>query len=206
MKNRLSGILLGILLIITGIIFYFKDMLSINAGTLLLFIIGVMFLILYFAQNKKWSLIFGVYLIYFSLIGIINSHELFLFNGIKGFFYISGGFICCPGVIFDVIYIRERKPGQLTAGLAFTAAGISVMAGIPFFDGVLTGIGVSLVTDSITGKRKKNIIQTVIGIFIIILGLRSIINLFGLTRLIITMLFIIWGGYLIFKSILKERD
>ena len=80
------------------------------------------------------------------------------------------------------------------------------MAGIPFFDGVLTGIGVSLVTDSITGKRKKNIIQTVIGIFIIILGLRSIINLFGLTRLIITMLFIIWGGYLIFKSILKERD
>lgn len=206
MKNRLSGILLGILLILTGIIFYFKDKLSINAGTLLLLVIGVMLLILYFVQNKKWSLIFGVYLVYFSLINIFNSGEIFLFNNINKFFYISGGFICCPGVIFDVIYIRERKLSQLTAGLAFTAAGIAVMLGIPFFDGVFTGIGVSLITDSIACKRKKNIIQTVIGVFIIILGLRSIINLFGLSRLIITMLFIICGGYLIFKSILKERD
>lgn len=206
MKNRLSGILIGILLILTGIIFYFKDILSINAGTLLFFIIGVIFLILYFTQNKKWSLIFGVYLIYFSLISIFNSHEIFLFYKLNEVFYISGGFICCPGIIFDVIYIRERKLSQLTAGLAFTAAGISVMAGIPFFDGVLTGIGVSLITDSIACKRKKNIIQTIIGVFIIILGLRSIINLFGLSRLIITMLFIICGGYLIFKSILKERD
>lgn len=206
MKNRISGILLGILLILTGIIFYFKDMLSINTGTLMLFTIGVIFLILYFAQNKKWALIFGIYLIYFALISIINFYGLYYHNEIKKFFYILGGFICCPGIIFDVIYIRERKPTQLTAGLAFTAAGISVMIGFPFFDGVLTGIGVSLITDSIIYRRKKNIIQTVIGIFIVISGLRSIINIFRFARFAVTMIFIICGGYIIFKSILKERD
>lgn len=206
MKNKLSEIFLGILLILTGIIFYFKDILNINTSTLFIFIIGIMFLILYFAKNKKWSLILGIYLIYFSIISVINSYQFFPFSDFEKLIFILGGFICCHGIIFDVIYIRERKTNQLTAGLAFNAVGISVMLGFPLFDGILTGIGVSLITDSILCKKKKNIIQGIIGLFIIILGFKSVINIFGLSRLIITMFFIICGSYLIFKSILKERE
>lgn len=212
MKNRPAGILIGILLIITGILFYFRDTVNIYINTFLLLITGILFFILYICQNKKWSLILGVYLIYFAIMSFLNIYDFTILGKnsneyyLNGFFYGLGGFICCPGIIFDIIYIREKKPSQLTAGLSLTVTGLAVIFGIHFFNAILTGIGTSLITDSITSKHKKNTPQTAAGIFIFILGIKDIINIYISNDILITLCLIICGILLILKSILKERD
>ena len=47
MKNKLSDILFGAMLIIIGILFYFRNILTVNTSTLFLIITGVIFFILY---------------------------------------------------------------------------------------------------------------------------------------------------------------
>lgn len=205
MDNKLTGILLGILLILSGVLFYFRNIFYINISTFIIFLIGIVFIILYIEQNKKWALILGIYFIYFSSIGILNTLTIFNNNIIiDKFFYSLGGFFCCPGLIFDIIYIREKKASQLTAGLSLTVIGISIILGIHFFEGVLIGLGTSLIVDSYT-QRNKNTTQTIIGIFIIIFGLRNIIHIWNLDDILITIILICLGGILIVKTILKEK-
>lgn len=206
MKNRLAGILFGIILIILGILFYTRDMLNINMSTFVFLLLGIVFVILYISQNRKLSLIFGVYFIYFGIAGILGSdfmENMLPFDiNLKNF--ITGGFFCCPGVIFDVIYIRERKPDQLTIGALFTLAGAALMLGAPFFDAFLTGIGACLIADAFRGGR-KDMLQAVIGLFILLFGLRGIADLAGFGDAVVSVALICGGGVLIVKSILREK-
>lgn len=213
MKNKLSDILFGSMLIIIGILFYFRNILTVNTSTLFLIITGVIFFILYIGQNKKWSLVLSIYLIYFGVLSLLNNfNSLFYISGynetliFNKFFYSLGGFFCCPGIIFDILYIRERKPSQLTTGLAFTAAGIAVIFGIHLFNSILIGIGTSLIADRIPAHKNKNNVQIIIGILIIIIGLRDVIHLWNIGDFLITMILIICGGIIIIKSILKENN
>lgn len=213
MRNKLSNILFGVMLIVIGILFYFRNILTVNTSTLFLIITGVIFFVLYIGQNKKWALILSIYLIYFGILSLLNNfnslfyiseyHETLVFNK---FFYSLGGFFCCPGIIFDILYIRERKSSQLTTGLAFTAAGISIIFGIQIFNSILIGIGTSLLANCIPAHKNKNNIQIIIGILIIIIGLRDIIHIWNIGDLLITIILIICGSIIIIKSILKENN
>ncbi len=207
MKNRLAGILFGIILIILGVLFYVKDLLSINMSTFMFLLLGVVFIILYISQNRKLSLIFGVYFVYFGIAGLLGSElmENILPFGLNLKNFITGGFFCCPGVIFDVIYIRERKPDQLIVGALFTLAGIALMLGAQFFDAFLTGIGACLIADAFRGGRRDSL-QAMIGLFILLFGLRGIVNLAGYENAVVSVVLICCGGALIVKSILREKN
>ena len=203
MKNKFTEILFGIILILSGILFYFRQNIALNIGLVLMFIAGIGFVLIYINKNSKFSLFLGIYFIYLSLVRILSLIFIFRTGNL-----ILGGFLCCPGAIFDIIYIRERKANQLTTGNAFIAAGLSIVLGAGFFSGILAGIGASLVTDSLCTQRGKNTPQTIIGFVLVVAGLKDVIfrfvNINGTGNIIITALLVLAGLIIIAKSILRS--
>lgn len=204
MKDKFTEILFGIILILAGVLFYFRQNIALNIGLILMLIAGIGFVLIYFNKNSKFALVIGIYFIYLSLIRIFSI--IFALNSGN---LILGGFLCCPGAIFDIIYIRERKANQLTAGNSFIMAGLSIALGAGFFSGILSGIGASLVTDSLYTQKQKNTPQTIIGFVLIIAGLRDVIfrfvNINGTGNIIITALLVLAGLMIIARSILRSE-
>ena len=100
MKDKFTEILFGIILILAGVLFYFRQNIALNIGLILMLIAGIGFVLIYFNKNSKFTLVIGIYFIYLSLIRIFSI--IFALNSGN---LILGGFLCCPGAIFDIIYI-----------------------------------------------------------------------------------------------------
>ena len=56
MKNKFTEILFGIILILSGILFYFRQNIALNIGLVLMFIAGIGFVLIYINKNSKFSL------------------------------------------------------------------------------------------------------------------------------------------------------
>ena len=88
-------------------------------------------------------------------------------------------------------------------------AGLSIALGAGFFIVILSGIGASLVTDSLYTQKQKNTPQTIIGFVLIIAGLRDVIfrfvNINGTGNIIITALLVLAGLMIIARSILRSE-
>lgn len=204
MTNKIFSIMLGFLLILGGIFYFFKDTITISYGAICAIMLGVAFTVLYFKKKKKWAVLPGIYLIFG---GIAKA----FFADTMAYSYIfTSIFFLAPGVIFMILYYSaDRKKALLTFGLIFLSIGICVLlTGLYDFNNInmlLLCIGAGFVVNYILAVDYDNRTNLVVGIVLMLLSMRKFLNINGYTDIIISMMLVIVGFVVIVKALLSKE-
>jgi hypothetical protein len=205
MPKKFFNIVLGFLLILAGIFYFFRDYIDVSFCAVGSLIIGIAFMWLYFNTRRTWAVLPGIYLLY---LGIAST----FLSGFEIYSYIlTSVFFFAPGSIFLLLYYSGRQSSPLlTFGLLLTSLGVCViLTGLFDFTYInifLLCIGIGFVVNYILGKSYDNKTPLIVGVILILLSLRKLLNLSGYTDMIISLLLVIAGLVIIIKALPKKRE
>ncbi len=121
MGKKEKGIRIGIILIIFGILFAIKKYFNFGFGSMIWFVLGLAFFVLYKNKGKKWALVPSGYFVYFWLSKILNGF------GINIFLLTAGMFFIVPGIVFVILFFDNKKDIFRKCSCIFLSAGIFII-------------------------------------------------------------------------------
>ncbi len=204
MSNKIFGVVLGFLLILGGIFYFFKDTLTISYSAVCAAIIGAAFTILYFKKKKKWALLPGIYLLF---IGIARA----FLSTLPMYSYICTAiFFLAPGTIFLILYYSsDKKKPLLTFGLIFAAiAACILITGMYDFNNVnmlLLCIGAGFVLNYILSLDFGNKTTLIVGLILMLLSVRRFLSVYGYSDIIISLMLVVVGFAVIVKALMSRE-
>ncbi|MCL2462244.1 MAG: hypothetical protein FWF44_06215 [Defluviitaleaceae bacterium] len=107
--NKSNLLLLGIILVLIAAFSALQHFFSVNFMKMALLAGGVALLMLYQGKRKMWSLVLGMYLLYWGLIavlqGVLPDHVFTTLTGAM--------FFIVPGLIFFLRYLKKNGGGMI---------------------------------------------------------------------------------------------
>lgn len=203
MSNKIFSIIIGILFIIGGIFFFFKDIITISFTAVCFIIIGLTFNAYYFFKHQNWALLPGIYLLYLGIARAFFA-DLDIFN-----YIITAVFFLAPGSICFLLYFRLPKNAVLrTVGLVLLSIGICVLLtsiyDFPNINMLLLCLGLAFIADYIISLDYKHTATLIIGILLTLLAFREILCAIGFADAIISLLLVMFGFIIIIKALLGK--
>ena len=169
MTRRGNGVLLGIFFILAGILFLLRNVLPISFGTVIITIAGVELLTAHFYNKSLLALILGSYFTYWGILHIIQLDSL-MYSALA-----ASAIFFIPAIIFAILFITQRKRGQLTWLCLFMLLGFDTLlnrlTGIDTIGTLLICVGIALVLDYLLGGTYALTSRLQLGIFLIICGI-----------------------------------
>ncbi len=204
MSNKIFSIVLGFLLILGGIFYFFKDTITVSYGAVCAIILGIAFTLLYFKKKKKWAILPGIYLLYLGI-----ARAFFIDMSIYGYI-ITSIFFLAPGTIFLVLYYSsDKRVPLLTFGLILLEIGACVLiTGLYDFQNInmlLLCIGIGFVINYILSRDYKNRTSLIMGLVLVLLSLRKFLYVNGYTDVIISLLLVAVGFTVIVRALLSKE-
>lgn len=205
-------VLLGVLLVIVGIATLLDTLNIMPFGGLVwgvLFVFAGAAFIVYLIQNRKawWAIIPGVVLIGLGFIILMSAIFPGFSDGIGGFIFFIG-----ISIAFLIVYLMNNKfwwaiiPAGVTASLALTV----LVDQFTLFDGggvFLLGIGLTFalltILPGLEGNRKWPLIPA--GVLFLV-SLFTLINDFKLSNLVWAVILIVFGFFLVIRSLLQKNQ
>jgi hypothetical protein len=160
---------------------------------------------LYFNKKRTWAVLPGVYLMY---LGIVSA----FLSGLEIYSYIlTSVFFFAPATIFLLLYQSRRHVRPLlTFGLLLLSVGVCViLMGLFSFTDInifLLCIGIAFMVNYILIRDYSNKTSLIVGIVLILLSVRRVINLSAYTDTIIAVLLVVAGVVMIIKTLPKKRE
>ncbi len=169
MTRRGNGVLLGIFFILAGILFLLRNVLPISFGTVIITIAGIELLTAHFYNKSLLALILGSYFTYWGILHIIQLDSL-MYSALA-----ASAIFFIPAIIFAILFITQRKRGQLTWLCLFMLLGFDTLlnrlTGIDTIGTLLICVGIALVLDYLLGGTYALTSRLQLGIFLIICGI-----------------------------------
>lgn len=202
MSNRIFGTLIGILLIIGGIFYFFKDIITISYGAVCVMIIGIALFANYFKRKNGLYLVFGTYMMLFGLGKLAFAH-LPMYG-----YLMSAVFFLSPGIIFLTLYAYEKHSMLLTFGLLLTAIGVSIVL-TGFFDFghinmFFLCIAIGFVLNYLLNGKTK--VHLIMGVIFLLLAFRRLLNLSGYTDVLVSFILVAFGFAIVVKSLIVKEE
>lgn len=196
MSRKSKFILSGIVILLFGVFYLLQRYFNFGFKTIFCFILGISLLLLYHDKKKVWALIPSIYLLYFAIansIIVINKNLEFIFPAM---FFIS------PGIIFLILFFKNKKPVYITpaslliwSGISFILSGLINYSSFKLF---LISIGLSFYTEYFMANGRFTQKRLVFGTIFILLGLA------GILFKIIPFVLIVFGIIVIYKFMKKK--
>jgi hypothetical protein len=204
MSGKLSSIILGFLLIIGGIFYFFRDIITVSYSAVCAAVIGAAFIALYFNKKKKWAILPGVYLFYLGIANVFFS-DLAIYS-----YIVTSIFFLAPGTILLVLYYSSDKSSPLlTFGLILLELGICVLlTGLYDFNNVnilLLCIGIGFMLNYLLDRDYKNKTPLWAGVILTLLSIRKFLYVNGYTDLLISSVLIIIGFVVIVRALFSKE-
>lgn len=204
MKNKLSGILIGVTLILIGILYIFRDVLGINFTSVIFLLLGVCFLINYINKKGGLSIIPAVYLIAFSAAHIILGDTDIYAECSSAIWYFSSA------LLFFIWYFKSERSIILTLGCLSAALGADVLL-CTYLDVVNTismltlCLGIGLMASYILYREYDYKAKFYLSIIMILFSAANILEIDDLSYYFIPAVFIIVGFSIIVRT-LRNKD
>ncbi len=204
MSNKIFGILLGVLLILGGIFYFFRDEINISYSAVCAVFLGIAFIVMYFKSKRKWTILPGIYLLYLGLARVLLS-DIDVYS-----YVVTANFFLAPGTIFLILYFTSSKKGAfLTFGTILCSIGASViLSGIYDFQYInifLLSIGIGFVLNYILSFDFKNSTPLVVGIILVLLSTRKVLSMTGYTDVIISLALVMLGFVVIITTLFNKE-
>ena len=159
MSKRSTGVLTGIFFILAGILFLLRNVLPIGFGTIIITIAGVELLIAHFYSKSLLALILGSYFTYWGVLHIVQLDSL-MYTALA-----SSAIFFIPAIVFLILYLTQKKRGQLTWLCLLMLLGIDTIGTL------LICVGIALALDYLLGGTYAYTSRLQLGIFLIIIGI-----------------------------------
>jgi hypothetical protein len=206
--------LLGLLLILTGIIYLFQVAFHVPVGSLFVDLIlgvgGVIFLLYYLRNRRQWWAIFpGVILLFLAFGGILDVLFPRFAVNFGGFFFLFG-----LGLSFLIVYLLNFANwwAIIPSGVMFTLAAVSLLE--PFLPSLETGgifflgLGLTFGVLSVipTGRPGERMQWALVpaGV-LIVMGLIFAAVSSPMTNLIWPLLLILVGLFFLYRTLIGRR-
>jgi len=109
MNKRNNIILIGIILLLVGLVSVMQGFFHFHVRDITVTAAGLAFLLLYRTKRRSWSLLLGVYLFCFGLIGMVGQ----IAPASLSLRLVGAMFFVAPGLIFLVMYRNKGTRGLL---------------------------------------------------------------------------------------------
>jgi hypothetical protein len=213
MNSRNNQVLLGIIILLLGVFSLAQSFLNINYGAISLMVIGFALIMLYKTKRKSWSLIVGVYLVYFGIISFLNMFGLESVTSI-----LTGSvFFLVPGTIFMILFFDKGKEGLLIPASLLLWFGVYVFIGSFDFNNLafpglfFACMSMAFFTIYFLGKNIKRKWAFYLGFILLGIGAFRIMGFLSNTAFVgsvgrfLPALLIILGLIIIFKKTKKQQ-
>lgn len=176
MDNKNNRVLLGVIILLLGIYSIVQKAIPVDYGSVTIVFFGLALLVLYKTKRKSWSLIFGVYIVYFGMVVLLMKLGFEDLDTVL----IGPAFFIVPGIIFLVLYLQKNKTALLFPGSALFWLGICLVLDnlnlSIFSNGGLFPVcaGLAFLTTFFLGKSKKWLFYS--AVFLILIGMFKMIT------------------------------
>lgn len=203
MASKIFGVIVGFLLILGGIFYFFKDSITISYTAVCAIGLGLAFNALYFKKKKGWAILPGIYLLYLGIAFAFFKNSP-IYN-----YILTSVFFLAPGSIFTILYYSgDRKKPLLSFGIILLATGICViLSGLFDFNNInifLLCLGAGFMINYILGGDYGNKTTLILGVVLCLLSIRNFLNVNGYTDIIISMILVITGFAVIVRALLDK--
>lgn len=203
MNNKKSAIIMGLVFIIVGLMYMFRDTFDIDISAVMTVAFGLGFLMLYKNKRMTWALVPSVYLIYWGVAKFI-CQGWDIYN-----FIICAMFFIAPAIIFGILYIRGKREYLLTFSCMLFFMGIAIiiygMGGVPRINVFWLCIGLGLLINFILAQNYEKRAKLYLGVIISLLSLKGLIQFRDIVDAIMSVGLIVLGLVVIVKSLLPEK-
>ncbi len=174
MRNKITNILLGIILIAAGVVYIFRKDWGINFTSIIILLLGICFLLNYINKRSRFSIIPAVYLIFYGCVDLLLRDTAMYSACMSAVFYFS------PGILFIIWYLRNKRSFYLTLGCLFNAVGVDLIL-YPFVNGsglslMLMCIGIGLLLSYVIYGNYTNKVKLYISLAIILLAAANLFD------------------------------
>lgn len=202
MNKKINGILLGIFFVTAGILFLLREQLPFRYGYLIMMIAGIELLTAHIYNKSLPAVILGTYLTYSGLLHLVQL-DYFMYRAM-----IASAVFFVPAIIFFILYIRQRKRGQLTWLCLFLLLGVDTvinsLTGIDVIGSMLICVGIALVLDYLLGATYAYTSRLQFGIFLIVIGVIKMTDWREYINYIFPAMLIMIGIFFIAKTLRKK--
>ena len=203
MTKRSTGVLTGIFFILAGILFLLRNVLPISFGTIIITIAGIELLIAHFYGKSLLALILGSYFTYWGGLHIV------LLDGLMYTALASSAIFFVPAIVFLILYLTQKKRGQLTWLCLFVLLGVDTLlnclTGIDTIGTLLICVGIALALDYLFGGTYAYTSRLQLGIFLIIIGILKMADWRTYLSYVLPAALIWIGIVLLVKAAVKGR-
>lgn len=207
-EKLMLRIFTGLLLIVFGIMYYFKESVFSFINSLLLvvditkllalvpIVLGAFCIYKYCRSGNKIILPVGVFLVYYGIIQMFFAPSPGM---------MASMFFIVPGITLLVFNISSHKKSYLCTGMFLLLVGIGIVSdaclNFALVDNIMFSFGLAIFIQFFIGKRNKFLL--IAGIFVMVFSLKGLLAIQGVANIVISALLVLLGIFIVVKSVIE---